>query len=117
MARENWYRDKSEDIPGLGGSKMSNSSKKLFQQAGNIQTSTLMFITSNRGGLLTKLMREKEQELASITGFKVKKHPTQLATLFSTYLAKGEHCGREDCHPCQTSRKRPKCKKSSILYE
>ena len=51
---------------------MSNRSRKLFQQAGKIQTSTVMFIPSTRGGLLTKLRREKEQELANITGFKVK---------------------------------------------
>ena len=41
----------------------------------------------------------------------------QLARLFSTDLAKGEHCKRDDCHPCEGSDKRSNWKQSSIIYE
>ena len=61
MARGNWYRDKIVHIEGLGGSKMNNRSRKLFQQAGRIKTSTVMFLLSTRRDQLNKLMKEKEQ--------------------------------------------------------
>ena len=41
---------------------------------------------------------------------------TKLAEMFSTDLAKGESCGRDDCQPCGSER-RPNCKTQSILYE
>ena len=42
----------------------------------------------------------------------------QLARMFSTELAKGQHCGREDCQPCGTGEKRnPNSKQSNIVYE
>ena len=37
-----------------------------------METSTVMFIPSTRGGLLTRMMREREFELSKITKFKVK---------------------------------------------
>jgi hypothetical protein len=38
--------------------------------------------------------------------------------MFSTDLAAGEGCGREDCQPCGSrSERRPNCKAQSILYE
>ena len=85
-----------------------------------MQTSTVMFIPSTRGGMLTKMMRDREFELSKIIKFKVKMQEAggiQLARLFSSDLARGESSGREDCHPCRISLKRPNCKQSSILYE
>jgi hypothetical protein len=79
-----------------------------------------MFIPSTRGGLLTRLMKERELEMAKITRFRVKMQEAggiQLARLFSTGLAKCEPCGREDCNPCKSSSKGPNCKQASILYE
>jgi hypothetical protein len=119
MAREEWYKDqeKTEEGPRYGG---KGGKKKPSQKDGKIQTSTVMFIPSTRGGMLTKMMREREQELSKITKFRVKMQEAggiQLARLFSTDLARGESCGREDCHPCNSNVKRPNCKQSSILYE
>ena len=60
-----------------------------------IETSTVMFIPSTRGGLLTSMMRERETEMSRITKFKVKmleSEGIQLARLFSTDLAKGQPC-------------------------
>ena len=86
--------------------------KKGSQKDGNkkketkIETSTVMFIPSTRGGLLTRMMREREVELSRITSFKVKMQESggiQLTRLFSTDLAKGQPFGRQDCHPCEVS--------------
>ena len=99
---------------------MGGKRKKISQQDGKIQTTTVMFIPSTRGGLLTSLMWERELEKAKITRFRVKIQEAggiQLARLFSTDLARGEPCGREDCNPCKASSKRPNCKQASILYE
>jgi hypothetical protein len=70
---------------------------------------------------LTKMMRDNEKELAKITRFRVKFQEAggiQLAMMFSTDLAKGEACQREDCPPC-TSKEENKtgCKQQSVLYE
>ena len=85
-----------------------------------IETTTVMFIPSTRGGLLTKMMRERECELSRITKFRVKMQESggiKLANLFSTGLAKNQPCGRQDCPPCTEGDGKTNCKKSSILYE
>ena len=84
--------------------------RKILQQDGRIPTSIVMFIPSTRGGLRIRMMRERDHELAKITGFKVKMQEAggvQLARQISTELAKVEPCGREDCQSCKTSEKRP----------
>ena len=121
MARERWYKNK-ETTNDDTQKKAKGMKKESFRKDGNdnIQTTSVMFIPSRRGGLLTKMMREREQELPKITRFKVRMQESagiQLARLFSTNLAKGEHCGRDDCHPCEGSDKISNCKQSSILYE
>ena len=118
MAREDWFNDKEDGSLECSSSaaRVGGKRKKAFQQDRKMETSTVMFIPSTRGGLLTRMMREREFELSKITKFKVKMQEAggiQLARLFSTELAKGESCGREDLHPCRTSLKRPNCKQSS----
>ena len=61
-------------------------------------------------------MRENEEKLAKLTGFRIKIQEAG-GMLFSTDLAKGEHCGRVGCPPCMTDLNRPNCKQSSVLYE
>ena len=86
-----------------------------------MQTTTVMFIPSTRGGLLIRMMKDREVEMARITRFKVRMQEAggiQLERLFQTDLASSEHCGREDCHPCEGNPgKKSNCKQSSILYE
>ena len=60
------------------------------------------------------------EKLAKLTGFRIKMQEAggmKLSMLFSTELAKGEHCGRAGCPPCMTDVNRPNCKQSSVLYE
>jgi hypothetical protein len=86
-----------------------------------IKTSTVMFIPSNKGGLLKSKLREKEDEMVRITRFRVKFQEAggvKLARMFSTELATGTHCGRLECQPCADKPEgRLTCKKQSILYE
>jgi hypothetical protein len=87
----------------------------------NIKTSTVMFIPSSRGRILTSMLREKEDEMVRITRFRVKFQEAggvKLARMFSTDLASGEHCGRLECQPCgDRTEGRKNCKTQSILYE
>ena len=80
-----------------------------------------MFIPSSKGGILTSLMKEKEESLVKMTRFRVKIQEaggTKLANMFSTDLTAGDSCGRDDCRPCGSkSEQRQNCKKRSILYE
>ena len=85
-----------------------------------IETITVMFIPSTRGGLITSMMRESETEMSRIRIFKVKMQESggiQLARLFSTDLAKGQPCGRPDCQQCEGSKGKTDCKKTNVLYE
>ena len=107
VAREESYKDQERDEEetgyGRGGGK-----KKPVQMDGKIKTNTVMFIPSTRGGILTKMMREREFEIFKITKFKLKMQEAggiQLARLFSTDLARGEYREREDCHPCNLERR------------
>ena len=110
MAKESWYMDKEPtEEDGQAGSK-KRGRRIVFQKDGKvkdeerIETSTVMFIPSTRGGLLTRMMREREAEMSKITRFKIKMQESggiQLARLFSTDLANGQHCGRQNCQPCE----------------
>jgi hypothetical protein len=120
IAKEDCYRDGTGEKQGLGGSQMGGKRKKISQQDRKIQTTPVMLIPSTREGLLTRLMQERELEMAKITRFRVRMQEEagiQLDRLFSTDLARGEPCGREDCCPCKASSGRPNFKQASILYE
>ena len=125
MAKDDWYTDKETAADDQAGANRGGR-MKCFQKDGNkktdvkIETTTVMFIPSTRGGLLTSMMRERETEMSRITRFKVKMKESggiQLAILFGTDLAKGQPCGRQDCQPCNGGEGRTNCKKTSVLYE
>ena len=55
---------------------MTKTSRRLkgFQKAGNkrgAQAATVVFVPSTKGGLLVKKLKEKEESLAEMTGFKI----------------------------------------------
>jgi hypothetical protein len=61
---------------------------------------------STRGGILTRKLREREDELARLTGFNIKFQEaggTQMLRMFSTHLDGGLHCGRKPWPPCDSS--------------
>ena len=85
--------------------------------AQSIPTSTVMFVPSSRGGTLTRLLKENEPRLSEMTGFRVRYMEaggTKLSQLFSTDTARGEHCHRVDCQPC--NRQTDSCAENKILY-
>ena len=80
MAKDDWYTDKESTDDQAGASR--GGRMKGIQKDGNkktdvkIETTTVMFIPSTRGGLLTSMMRERETEMSRITRSRVWRHPT-----------------------------------------
>jgi hypothetical protein len=91
------------------------------EKTSKIKPTTVLFVPSTKGGILTKMLRENEEEMVRITQFRTKIQEAggiKLAGLFSTNLSRGAHCQREDCQPCNAGEeKRQNCKLSNILYE
>ena len=120
MAKKNWYQDGKKD-----GNLTKTRMKKNFQKGGNdkvnMEASTVIFIPSTKGGVLVKMMRDNEKEMAKITRFRVRFQEAggiQLARMFSTDLAKGDACQRKDCPPCTSKEeKKTNCKQQSVVYE
>ena len=126
MEKESWYLDKEESDKGADDNKAmagkKRGKKNTFQKAGGqVKTTTVMFVPSSRGGTLVLMMREAEEHLARLTGFRVRMQEAggvKLSSMFSTDLAKGMHCGRTESHTCNDGgEKRPACKAQSVLYE
>ena len=109
----------------MGGKSSKKGMKMIgFQKAGKhgMTTTTVMFVPSTKGGILLKILREAEERLSQLTGFKIKyteSGGTPLMNLFNVESGKGSHCGRDICPPCDEGEegKRQNCRTRSILYE
>ena len=126
QSRTNWYEDKAKeeqsDHEKRAFQKDGKMGKKTFQKDGNkVKTSTVVFVPATKRGKLTEMLKEKEEEMARLTKFRIRFQEAggiKLGQLFSTHLGAGGPCGRLDCQPCESrDEKRPNCKAQSILYE
>ena len=96
MKRKTWYMDGKKN-PDRPSQKIGNKKRRVFQKAGKIPTTTVVFVTNTKGGILDKKLKEKEDSISDITGFRIRFQETggsQRKNIFSTDLAKGKHCGR-----------------------
>ena len=123
MKRSTWYKDSNKEKPedGVAVKKAGKKRMKTFQKDGQVPTMTVVFVPSTRGGMLTRKLREREEVLAGITGFKIRFQEgggSQLGNMFSTDLGIGNHCGRK-CPPYDgsNSENRQNCKARNIVYE
>ena len=82
---------------------------------------TVLFVEQTPGGELARRLREAEQRLADITGWRVKvveKSGTTLKQLLhKSNPWSGGLCGREGCFPCQAGDVDGDCFRRNILYE
>ena len=119
LQKNSWYKNKEG---GQKGPKPANKKKigKGWKPKAK-QPSSVIFVPNTKGGILIGKLREKEEELSKLTGFRIKYQEAgglQLRNVFSTDLAKGKHCGRKVCPPCdQSSENRQNCRTQNILYE
>ena len=138
MAKSTWFKD-NEKLEENGddsqqeqwqfqykGKRVGKSSRRLEnKQSKNsenkVKTSTVMFISWTKKGKLIGRLKEEEDRLASLTGFRIKfqeEGGTPLWRQFSTRLETGLQCGRNDCVTCkQDDEKRIDCFARSVVYE
>ena len=124
--KSNWFKNKAQEqgfTPTMSNGKFVSKKRKPVLKAGKKkQPSSVIFVPNTKGGILTKKLRENEDRLCDITGFRIKFQEAgglQLKNCFSTELSKGQHCGRVNCPPCNTTSegKRQNCRTQNILYE
>ena len=126
LKRGNWFKGKDEsktwdNIPKAAGRVKK---RKPFLKAGSKaklkNAATVIFVPSTKGSLLLKSLREDEERMSELTGFKIKYQEAGgnvLNNAFDKNLGRGQHCGRDNCPPCQTSEKKGICKTKGIVYE
>ena len=95
--------------------------KKPGRTVKRIETTTVLFVDQTKGGILAKKIREQEDRLATLTGFRVKiveNGGSQLSQVFPTNPWAGQTCGRDECWTCKQGDKTPiNCFSRNILYE
>ena len=98
--------------------------RKPFLKAGSKaklkNTVTIIFVPSTKGSLLLKSLRDDEEQMSELSGFKIKYQEaggSVLTNAFDKNLGRGQHCGRNNCHPCQNNDKKGICKARNIVYE
>ena len=105
---------------GAKGGKMSKGGGR-----GNTQTKAVMFVPFTKGSLLAKRMRESEQMLEKMSGYKLKVVERAGKKLEDILVQKnpweGECCEREHCMLCETKtvEEKPKmksCVKRNLVY-
>jgi hypothetical protein len=126
LNRGNWFKgssNKEESWKGL--TKTGGVRKKPFQKAGDRcklkkAATTVVFVPSTKGSTLIKSLRDEEDRIAEITGFRIKYQEaggSVLTNAFDKNLGKGLHCGRPACPPCDNPGKRENCKSKNLVYE
>ena len=121
LAKENWYRkDGNQELDSLkkvNGKGLGRGDKREKQRP-----STVMMVPSTKGGILIKKLKEDEEKMVEISGFRTKYNELggrKMGTLFPTNLSANLPCGRETCHPCSflgDGKKKSNCKQRSVLY-
>ena len=83
--------------------------------------STVVFVPSTRGSTLLKSLRDEEEKMAEMTGFRVKYQEaggSVLSNAFDKNLGSGLHCGRLACPPCsKPDERKENCRSRNIVYE
>ena len=103
MKKKTWYLDNENEEKSTNRKKEMAGKKRGFQKAGRVATTSVIFVPNTKGGTLTRKLREREDELSSVTGFRIRFQEAggrQLKNLFNTDLGAGLHCGRTPCPPC-----------------
>ena len=107
MKRGNWFKGPSgKEECWKGVTKTGGVRKKPFQKAGarsklKKAATTVVFVPSTKGSTLIKSLRDEEDRMADITGFRIKYQEAGgnvLSNAFDKNLGKGLHCGGQHAH-------------------
>ena len=125
LKKGNWYKGAGDDeawkkIPRAKGGVKKKFSQKAGDKKKLRKAVTVVFVPSTKGSHLIKSLRDEEDRMAELSGFRIKYQEaggSVLANAFNKNLGKGQHCGRVSCPPCKNSEKRVNCKSKNIVYE
>ena len=130
LKRSTWFRGRKEDeswenLPKQRSNGGIRKKKKIFRKAGERgkpkqAAATVVFVPSTRGSILLRSLKEDEDMMAGVTGFRVKYQEAGgsiLANAFNKNLGSGQSCGRADCPPCRKPEGRENCKARNIVYK
>ena len=107
-----------DPLPSTRSGGRIGKTKKIFRKAGKkpgtqATNATVVFVPSTRGSTLVRSLKEDEDRMAEITGFKVKFQEAGgsiLANAFNTNLGSGQPCGRAGCPQYDDSGGKVDCK-------
>ena len=85
------------------------------------QSTTVLFVEQTKGGELARRMRQAEEKLSRMTGWKIKIVEKSGRTLKQILVKSNPWatgmCDRLDCYPCSAGDADKDCHKRNILYE
>ena len=130
LKRGNWFRGRVDKepweelpVPRAGG-RTIRKMKKPFRKTGNAgmkrAAATVVFVPSTKGSLLLKSLREDEDRMEELTGFRVKYQEaggSVLSNAFNKNLGAGKKCGRKECPVCNQAEAGADCKTRNVVYE
>ena len=126
LKRGNWFKGKDDSKTWYNIPKAAGRVKRMkpFLKAGGKaklkKAVTVIFVPSTKGSLLLKSLRDDEEQMSELSGFKIKYQEaggSVLTNAFDKNLGRGQHCGRNNCPPCQNNEKKGICKARNIVYE
>ena len=136
LAKTTWFRDKrkreedaeEDEIQLPARKRRSNEMQKTKKDGGKMQVEVkaVMFVPFTQGSHLAKNLRDAEEKLGSITGFRLKlveRAGDKLEDLLTKSNPwQGLDCGRHACLLCQTKQKTDKnmsqdCHTRNLVYE
>ena len=122
LEKSTWFKEKERDSEDQSFRGTLGEEIKFSGKRNTIKSSTVLFVDQTRRGELAAAIREKEEELSEIAGWKLKVVEKSGTTLTELLVRAnpwaGLKCGRADCWPCETGgEKDSRCFKRNVLYE
>ena len=123
LAKSNWFKKGTKKDQ---GNKVHNGTCKppgqRERKRKNIPPATVFFVPRTPNGELATLLREAEQDIAKLTGDRIKivekSGKMMKSSLQNSNPWSGENCGRNECLVCKDKiTSNGDCRKRNILYQ
>ena len=131
LQKTRWYKgrkrtDDTEEKIEKTSFRRKEETRKKKPSAEEVKIKSVMFVPQTRGGRLAKMLRDKEEELAKISGYRIKiveRGGEKIADILcKSNPWSGTDCEREGCLMCTTKvetgkNKNQSCSNRNALYE
>ena len=130
LEKTSWFKSKKKEIgkfkTGKGFTMEGKTEKTRNKQVGSNTTKSVVYVQQTRGSNLAKKMREEEEMLEKLTGYRLKvverAGDSLEGLLHRSNPWSGADCAREKCLLCETKQVHPKyenqnCSKRNVVYE